>query len=551
MTKRIRHALRRLERHQSQVQHTLVFDEGQLNTPGYAKERYEYYQASHDSALVDEAAIKLRVTELEQILAERDFTNEKLRKLLVPYGKFAGKKCRARARALPAVIVTIAELTGTAECNPLTGDDYSDDSDDSINKEDEEDKRDGEATEAWINTEPLQVDHSAVEEFPTHASMTTAISTQVIGGNTLDSKPARVYTQLPMCTTIVLNYDGTWVELRCRACSGNASPRTRALLRGAEGVLEHWVKDHGFEPVPLWQVVDVSKVREVSLDEIKEICNGGRAGMPYVDSVIVEVETAQAIELRKGEVDGRDDSYDAVPWAWSKHHTHSVAGAPCVVKHPNGKWYLLACPKCQGNSTNEETPRWFDGAKAFYQHLHHAHSGIAKDASLALTIETCQIRELNEREVESLRQGYLDVVGVAQFPVLAGLKNPSDKHPAGAIKVSKRKHEDDGALVKGHSSGGRLSSSETQEEFLARTVADPRLEEQYPRGSFNFRDHLPGTVEKKRKVADSPHGGAGRVPGHSGARHDGSHGSLENTTPTSRGPAPFVEDDGDDDVPLP
>ncbi|TKA66375.1 hypothetical protein B0A55_09603 [Friedmanniomyces simplex] len=101
-----------------------------------------------------------------------------------------------------------------------------------------------------------------------------------------------------------------------------------------------------------------------------------------------------------------------ISWGWTQLEENFVAASPCVVRHPNGTWFELACPICHGNSSSDRR-RGFFGVKGFYDHLSQGHGEPPKGVSVAEVIEWCQVRELTGGEVEALRSGSRDAVAIA------------------------------------------------------------------------------------------------------------------------------------------
>ncbi|KAK5740233.1 hypothetical protein LTR17_004734 [Elasticomyces elasticus] len=96
-------------------------------------------------------------------------------------------------------------------------------------------------------------------------------------------------------------------------------------------------------------------------------------------------------------------------WAFSQEPSNFITNIACVVKHPNGKWFELACPVCHGNRSSDRR-RGFFSAKGFYDHLRQGHGESNKGVKLPQIIERCQVRELSESEVEDLRKAGPDSI---------------------------------------------------------------------------------------------------------------------------------------------
>ncbi|KAK0841362.1 hypothetical protein LTS02_016875 [Friedmanniomyces endolithicus] len=100
-----------------------------------------------------------------------------------------------------------------------------------------------------------------------------------------------------------------------------------------------------------------------------------------------------------------------ISWGWTQLEENFVAASPCVVRHPNGKWFELACPICHGNLSSDRGRGVF-GVKGFHDHLSQGHGEPPKGVSVAEVIEWCQVRELTGGEVEALRSGSRDAVAI-------------------------------------------------------------------------------------------------------------------------------------------
>ncbi|KAK3641791.1 hypothetical protein LTR56_011118 [Elasticomyces elasticus] len=94
-------------------------------------------------------------------------------------------------------------------------------------------------------------------------------------------------------------------------------------------------------------------------------------------------------------------------WAFSQEPENFITNIACVVRHPNGKWFELACPVCHGNRSSDRR-RGFFSAKGFYDHLRQGHGESNKGVGLLQIIERCQVRELSGSEVEELRNAGSD-----------------------------------------------------------------------------------------------------------------------------------------------
>ncbi|KAK5699724.1 hypothetical protein LTR97_005855 [Elasticomyces elasticus] len=94
-------------------------------------------------------------------------------------------------------------------------------------------------------------------------------------------------------------------------------------------------------------------------------------------------------------------------WAFSQEPQNFITSIACVVRHPNGKWFELACPVCHGNRSSDRR-RGFFSAKGFYDHLRQGHGESNKGVGLPQIIERCQVRELSGSEVEELRNAGSD-----------------------------------------------------------------------------------------------------------------------------------------------
>lgn len=241
---------------------------------------------------------------------------------------------------------------------------------------------------------------------------------------------------LPWCSSIVLSADGTWIELRCCECGGNTSPSTSGLMRGVGAMHGHLRFSHDYEPMKMPEVIDRCAHRVVEEDEVGDIVLRGDAGMPYVDMIPAETKTTQRTKSRStgtplnlGKGLGRSD-YTDVPWSFAREKRNYVYSHSCVVKHPDGTWYEIACPVCNGNSPDTDRSGYLKGAKAFYDHIRQGHEEIGLPGGPAKTIERCQVRQLSDREVDKLRRSAEDApvikaVKVQRFPS-ENARNPFD-----------------------------------------------------------------------------------------------------------------------------
>ncbi|KAK5699726.1 hypothetical protein LTR97_005857 [Elasticomyces elasticus] len=229
---------------------------------------------------------------------------------------------------------------------------------------------------------------------------------------------ARIYTYLPWCSTIVLNVDDKWVELRCPACKGNTDLDTGKLMLGISGMHDHLTMDHEYQPLLAPQIITLCKVREVSFSAVNNISKFKEARMPYIEMVTAQSNTSGA-ETASASTSLQDTSNDInkISWAWGSRPENVIKSVPCIVRHPDGRWFVLECPVCHGNASSRGTHGFFNGPKAFYDHLlqgHHKSRSIVN--SLVGTIELCQVRELTLSEVDSLQHSKPNaiVIPVAQ-----------------------------------------------------------------------------------------------------------------------------------------
>ncbi|TKA66377.1 hypothetical protein B0A55_09601 [Friedmanniomyces simplex] len=168
---------------------------------------------------------------------------------------------------------------------------------------------------------------------------------------------ARVFAHIPWCSTIVLNVDDNWVEIRCPACDGNTSPSTGELMRGIKGMNDHMTLSHEYEHMSAPQVIALCKIRGVRFSTVRNICQHKKSGMPYIKMVSVRTETTTTIADRAPEQPIASTKVTShgpskVPWAWGLQQDNIIESIPCIVKHPNGKWFLLECPVCHGNASS-------------------------------------------------------------------------------------------------------------------------------------------------------------------------------------------------------
>ncbi|KAK5708729.1 hypothetical protein LTR17_020439 [Elasticomyces elasticus] len=213
---------------------------------------------------------------------------------------------------------------------------------------------------------------------------------------------ARVYTSLPWCPVIVLANDGEkWVEIRCPVCKANATPDSGTYMSGLGAMQAHLVASHGCKPMSNSQVLCLCKTRDIPFHNIREICREQRMDESYVAKVTAKADAAGVM----GQLDLKSLSkqWFRVGWFWSQHPDNVIATVPCVVRHPVGRWFVLECPLCHGNSSLNGKCGYLSGPRAFYDHLCQGHGDKIGDVRLAAIIERCQVRELTDEEVYHLK----------------------------------------------------------------------------------------------------------------------------------------------------
>ncbi|KAK0362561.1 hypothetical protein LTR02_014685 [Friedmanniomyces endolithicus] len=236
---------------------------------------------------------------------------------------------------------------------------------------------------------------------------------------------ARAYASLPWCPTIILSSDAKeWVEIRCPVCMGNTSPDMDEQMLGVEAMLQHLIESHHCKPISKSQVVTLCQTRVVKMSAVRNICNQGDARKPYVKLTVSTAESPSAIAGR--ELEGLTEEWSKVDWAWGKHPQNVISAAPHIVMHPVGRWFLLACPVCHGNSSAHGRMGFLGGPRGFYDHLRQGHGEAiqANNASLAAIIERCQVRELTRDEVMHLKSGSPDAIPIKAIQVKRTVSGP-------------------------------------------------------------------------------------------------------------------------------
>ncbi|KAK3644630.1 hypothetical protein LTR56_009568 [Elasticomyces elasticus] len=152
---------------------------------------------------------------------------------------------------------------------------------------------------------------------------------------------------------------------------------------------------------------------------------------------------------------GDNKDWSKVAFEWGMKPENFIAAATSVVKHPNGRWFVLECPVCHGNSSRYKKMNrsdFYRGVGGFREHLVHGHGEIREDlGQLAAFIERCQVRELTMTEVEQLASGSPDAIVITQVLIKCDsrMRNKKKKlaktqHHANEMNVAtKRKAEAD------------------------------------------------------------------------------------------------------------
>ncbi|KAK3115624.1 hypothetical protein LTR53_004831 [Teratosphaeriaceae sp. CCFEE 6253] len=133
-------------------------------------------------------------------------------------------------------------------------------------------------------------------------------------------------------------------------------------------------------------------------------------------------------------------------WEWSRQPENAIRHAPCIVRHPNDRFYVLACPVCGGNSTQRSG--FLKGAKAFYDHVLQGHgSQMIKGLGVAATIEACQVRRLTRLEAAELHVGTAEAPEIKMIMVKREVNDEvqrvSRKRKAGTRAVVTAAHAQD------------------------------------------------------------------------------------------------------------
>ncbi|TKA70573.1 hypothetical protein B0A55_06229 [Friedmanniomyces simplex] len=245
---------------------------------------------------------------------------------------------------------------------------------------------------------------------------------------------ARAFAHIPWCSTIVLDVDDKWIKIRCPACDGNTSPSTGELMCGIKGMHDHMTLSHEYEHMSATRMIALCKVREVRFSTVRNICQRKKSGMPYIKMVKVRTETTTTTADRgpKQPISSTKDKSSEpskVPWAWGLQPDNIIESIPCIVKHPNGKWFLLECPVCHGNASSRGNRGFLSGPKAFHDHLLKCHGEPSSTAGLAGTIERCQVRQLIRREVDDLKRGSPNAITIHPVQVRSDPRTVSEAHP--------------------------------------------------------------------------------------------------------------------------
>ncbi|KAK5708731.1 hypothetical protein LTR17_020441 [Elasticomyces elasticus] len=157
-------------------------------------------------------------------------------------------------------------------------------------------------------------------------------------------------------------------------------------------------------------------------------------------------------------------------WAFSQEPSNFITNIACVVKHPNGKWFELACPVCHGNRSSDRR-RGFFSAKGFYDHLRQGHGESSKGVKLPQIIERCQVRELSESEVEDVRK--------------AGPDSIKSVATSTAVTQKKKKARANNKAIKNGFGGGKEIAGRTSDNGdvkVAKRAQARALEEDYDDG---------------------------------------------------------------------
>ncbi|KAF2167346.1 hypothetical protein M409DRAFT_53952 [Zasmidium cellare ATCC 36951] len=223
---------------------------------------------------------------------------------------------------------------------------------------------------------------------------------------------AEAWDYLPSSSTIVKNANGTWVELRCPECGGNVSHDHGKLLKGIKGFLTHIKKYHGYSgKSTLDEAAGFCTHREVPMDEVKKILNGGDKGMPYVQMVVLENETSAEEKVEK------DQEQQFPDWSLCKKTGNFLARCSCVRRHPDGNWVEIACVVCGGNFNPSKGQFQKDGLKGFVDHIAHVHDPWhwRMPGSVREIIDVLKVRDLSDEEVDSIKKRKMAVTSKPCF----------------------------------------------------------------------------------------------------------------------------------------
>ncbi|KAK3115989.1 hypothetical protein LTR53_004103 [Teratosphaeriaceae sp. CCFEE 6253] len=215
--------------------------------------------------------------------------------------------------------------------------------------------------------------------------------------------------------------DKAAIELRVKGLTKRLSGRLGKMDLGLDELLVPYTSLE-LQPAAL-----TSRVTEKVTIAKKVLEDGDEHGRTQLPTTVVQsIEKATDVVVYEAADPNLAEEWPGCNWQWAKQPESMMASIPCIVKHPNLKFYVLACPVCDGNSTRDGA--YLKGAKAFYDHLLQAHgSRICKGTGVAATIQRCQVRRLTAVEVEDLASGSPDALEIEKVPVKRGLTDEAQK----------------------------------------------------------------------------------------------------------------------------
>jgi len=301
--------------------------------------------------------------------------------------------------------------------------------------------------EALTSRELVRSTQAALENRPQAMIITEPAPTQLLGpssafparndgttGVARKSRPAKGegptsrdfngVESLNASPTIIKLKDGSYIELRCDRCGGNASWAHEHFINGLRGLQSHLRQVHQDQP-KLDLLLQRCKYRDVSAEEVAKLITGELKidfiscqstanigmGTEYVGGPSVKKPnkvasgTPAAGSLAADAAHASDEDSPAKKKSTYQPQTRALDNCPVVVQPASEKgddgFIELRCNVCHG-SFSYASGKLLSGVRGFKMHLQQIHE---EKTSTADVLRRCRYRDVPPQEVQEIRAG--------------------------------------------------------------------------------------------------------------------------------------------------